>query len=54
MLNALDPDEHLIEVPLVARSGTTAAQTISKALAEFLAPASYRLVGDDDPTLSQK
>ena len=39
MLNALDPDEYLVEVPLVARPRTTAAQTISKALAEFLAPA---------------
>ena len=49
MLNALDPDEYLVEVPLVARPGTTAAQTISKALAKFLAPASHRLVGDDEP-----
>ena len=54
MLNALDPDKHLVEAPLVARPGTTAAQTISKALAEFLAPASHRLVGDDDAALSQK
>jgi len=54
MLNALDPDEYLVEVPLVARPRTTAAQTISKALAEFLAPASHRLVGDDDAALSQK
>ena len=54
MLNALDPDEYLVEVPLVARPGTPAPQTISKALAEFLAPASHRLVGDDDAALSQK
>ena len=54
MLNALDPDEYLVEVPLVTRPGTTAAQTISKALPEFLAPASHRLVGDDHPALSQK
>src|ERR1700728_586029 len=27
MLNALDPDEYLVEVPLVARPGTTVAQT---------------------------
>jgi hypothetical protein len=54
LLNALDPDEYLVEVPLVARPGTTAAQTISKALPEFLAPASHRLVGDDHPALSQK
>ena len=54
MLNALDPDEYLVEVPLVARPRTTAAQTISKALAEFLAPASHRLVGDAAAALSQK
>ena len=44
MLNALDPDEHLVEMPFIARTGTTAAQTIGKALAEFLAPASHGLV----------
>jgi len=54
MLNALDPDEYLVEVPLVTRPGTTAAQTISNACAEFLAPASHRLVGDDDAPLSQQ
>jgi hypothetical protein len=54
MLNAQDPDEHLVEVPLVARSGTAAAQTTGKVPAEFLAPAPHRLVGDDDAALSQK
>jgi hypothetical protein len=54
VLNALDPDEYLVEVPLVARPGATAAQPISKALAEFLAPASHRLVGDDNAAISQK
>ncbi len=54
MLDALDPDEYFVEVPLVARPGTAAAQTISKALAEFLAPAPYRLVGDNDGPLSQQ
>src|ERR1700753_3922068 len=35
MLLALDPDEHLIEVPLVSRPRTAAAQAVGKALAEF-------------------
>ena len=54
MLNGLDPDEYLVEVPLVAWPGTPAPQAISKALAKFLAPASHRLVGNDDAALSQK
>ena len=54
VLHALDPDEHLIQVPFVARSWPAAAQTIGEALAEFLAPSPNRLIGDDNPTLSQK
>jgi hypothetical protein len=54
MLNVLDPDEYLVEVALVAQPGTPAAHTICKALAEFLAPASYRLVGDDETAPSQE
>ena len=54
MLNALDPDEHLIEVPLVARLRPLASQTIGKALTKFVAPAPHRLIGNDDTPLSQK
>jgi hypothetical protein len=54
MLNALDPNEHLIEVPLVARPGTTAVQSASKALAEFLTPALHCLAGDHDAARGQK
>ena len=54
MLNTRDSDEHFVEVPLIARPGTTAAKTISKTPAELLAPASHRLVGDNDAALSQK
>ena len=54
MLNGLDPDEYLVEVPLVAWPGTPAPGAISKALAKFLAPASHRLVGNDDAALSQR
>ena len=53
-LDTLNPDEYLVEVPLFAWPGTTAAQTISKTFAEFLAPASHRLVGDGDAAFSQK
>ncbi len=39
VLNSADPDEYLIEVPLISRSRTTAAQAFGEVLAEFLAPA---------------
>ena len=52
-LSTLDPNEHFIEVPFVARLGSKAAQTASKALAEFLTPASHCLVGDYDATFCQ-
>ncbi len=54
MLNALDPDEYLIEVPLVAGPRTAAAQTSGKSPAEFHAPPPHRFVGDDNAALSQK
>jgi len=52
--HALDPDEHLVQVPLVAGSWPSAAQAVSKALAEFPAPAPNRLIGDNDATFSQE
>jgi len=54
MLHALDPDEHLIKVPLVTGPRATSAQTAGKSLAEFLAPAPHRLIRDDNATLSQE
>jgi hypothetical protein len=54
MLHALDPDEHLIKVPLVTGPWTAAAQSAREGLAELLAPAPDGLVGDDNATLSQK
>jgi hypothetical protein len=54
MLHALDPDEHLIKVPLVTGPRTAAAQSAREGLAELLAPAPDGLVGDDNATLSQK
>jgi hypothetical protein len=54
MLDALDPNEHLIEMPLVTGPRTTAAQAVGKAFAKFLAPTSNGLIGDDNVPLSQQ
>jgi hypothetical protein len=54
MLHALDPDEHLVEVPFVPRPRTATSQTAGKGLAEFLAPATNGLIGHDNATFSQK
>ncbi len=54
MLDALDPNEHLIKVPFVTGPRTTATQAAGKALAEFLAPAPNGLIGDDNAPLSQQ
>ena len=41
-------------MPLVPWPRPAAAQALSETHAEFLAPASYRLVGDHDAALSQE
>ena len=51
--HALDPDEHLVHVPLVPWSWPAASQAVGESRPEFHAPASHRLVGDDDAALSQ-
>ena len=48
------PDEHLVQVSLISRSRTTAAQAFGEAFAEFLAPTADRLIGDNNAPLSQK
>jgi len=53
-LHALDPDEHLIKVPLVAGPRRTAAQVVGEALTKFLAPSPNGLIGDDDAPLGQQ
>ena len=53
MLHALDPNEHLIEIPLVAGPWPTSAQTVGETRRELLTPAAHRLVGDDDTALRQ-
>ena len=49
VLHAADPDEdHFsVHVPLVPWPWPAASQAVGEALAEFLAPAPYGLVGDD-------
>ena len=54
VLHAADPDEDFVHVPLVPWPWPTASQAVGKALAEFLAPAPYGLVRDDDGPLGQK
>jgi len=54
VLRALDPDEHLVEVPLVPGPRPAAAQAVGKALTEFPAPAPHGLIGDDNAPLRQK
>lgn len=53
VLHALDPDEDFVHVPLVTGSWPTPAQTVSETRRELLAPASHRLVGDDDTAFRQ-
>ena len=52
-LHALDPDEHLIEVPLVSWPWPAAPQAIGEIRTELLAPPSHRLVGDENASFSQ-
>jgi hypothetical protein len=54
VLHALDPDEHLVQVPLVPGPWPSAAQAVGKASAEFLAPAPNSLIGNDSATFSQE
>ena len=54
MLHALDPDEHLIHVPLVPWSWSAASQAICEGLAKLLAPPTNGLIRDDNATFSQK
>src|ERR1700679_7196 len=46
-LHAPDSDENFIHVPLVPWPWPAAAQAVGETRAEFLAPTSHRLVGDD-------
>jgi hypothetical protein len=52
-LDALDPNENFVHVPLVPWPWSAASQAVGETRAEFLAPTSQGLIGDDDATLSQ-
>ena len=54
MLHALDPNEHLVQMPLVTGPWTTAAQAGGKGLTELLAPAPNCLIGHNNATLGQQ
>jgi len=54
VLRALDPDEHLVQVPFVPRLWPSAAKTVGKTLPGLLAPAPNSLVGDHNAPLSQE
>jgi hypothetical protein len=54
MLDALSPDEHLIEIPLVIGPRTAAAQVAGEVLAEFPASAPNGLIGDENAPLGQQ
>jgi len=54
VLYTLDPDEDFVHVPLVPRPWPAASHAVGEMRAEFLAPASHRLVGDDYAALSQE
>ena len=53
MLHSPDPNEHLVQVPLIAGTRTASAQTVGEGSTEFLAPAPHRLIGDDNATFSE-
>jgi hypothetical protein len=49
-----DPDEHLIQMPLVTRSRSAPAQFVGEARAELQAPLPNALIGDDYTTLRRR
>jgi hypothetical protein len=54
VLHALDPDEHLVHVPLVSRPWSAASQAARECLAELLAPLTNGLIRDNDATFSEQ
>jgi len=54
VLHSLNPDEYLVEVPLVPRSWPAAAQAFGKGLSKLLAPTPNGLIGDNDATIGQQ
>jgi hypothetical protein len=54
LLNAIDLDEHLVEVPLIARSGCPTPQLAGALGTEPRTPGTDRLVRHLDPTLGHQ
>jgi len=54
VLHAVDANEDFVQVPLVPRLGPAAAHAVGQTRGEFLAPASHRLVGNDNATSRQE
>ena len=53
MLDAVDPDEHLIQMPAVAGSRPASPQPVGEGLGELPAPAPDRLVGNLNAAFGQ-
>src|SRR2546423_12300483 len=53
-LSAGDPDDHLVEMPAIARPRTAAPQPACDNRPEFQHPAAHRLVRDIEPALGDK
>ena len=51
--DTVDPDEHFIEKPFVARSGAPASNPFREARAEFHAPTAHGFVRQGDASFSQ-
>src|ERR1700730_913173 len=51
---ARDPDDHFVEMPAIARSGTAPPQTPRARRSEFEHPTANALVGDVEPTLGKQ
>src|SRR5882757_9033844 len=49
-----DPDDHLVEMPAIARPRTAAPQSACDSRPEFQHPAAHRLVRDIEPALGEK
>ena len=53
MHHAIDPDEHLVEVPSVSGLGSSPPEPSSEVRTKLSAPVPNALVGDDHAALSQ-
>jgi hypothetical protein len=54
LLLAVNPNEHFIQVPVVAQPSLSSLQSPHIVRTEFLTPLSDRLIGHDDSSLGQK